>query len=442
MRTTHTPSRSVRSQTRIDRLIIGAAALGISALGCGGNVGGGPGDDPMDMTDANPPDAPSNNTPDAAVADAAPPDAPPGPAPRAGTMTITDTEVTNPGADASGADIAIRYDDLSTAITAPFFPQPSDPTLIYTLGNNECVVYIYVIGATSEATAVDEGEVTIADAFSSNATCAFRDQRYECAFAVDQDVAGTVTVTAGSDDATINWPAEDSPFQDLDVDGAVLELSGFTEAENNGRFPILAKIDDRTVRVANPDATAAAAAASVSYSLLVGLGPNAAQAPFLDGSSEVTLSKANTGTTPALAATTVDAAGEGLALLAGSAQPHSFPGQGAVVFSCSDGDSDSCGSTPAAEEPVLIVSGRTTDTAIPNGAALSAMPAATSRFAVFECRSAPGDGAITVPNDIRDAMFSTSPTRIETRVMRVSETGTAPDLRIRVGHALVGYTDF
>ena len=100
---------------------------------------------------------------------------------------------------------------------------------------------------------------------------------------------------------------------------------------------------------------------------------------------------------------------------------------------------------------MFIVSGRTTDAAIPEGAALYDMPEPQSAFATFTCvtrdPSRTGSNAITVPPEAVGAILDTDPTRIETRVTYASEAsvdgGDDPEsvVRVRVGHGRVGYTD-
>ncbi|WP_428264261.1 hypothetical protein [Haliangium sp.] len=162
---------------------------------------------------------------------------------------------------------------------------------------------------------------------------------------------------------------------------------------------------------------------------------------FLDGAGTVTVAKAAGAEVAALADVAVAAAGDGFALLAGSTDPHSFPSNSAATFTCSDGNTDNCGATPAGATVNLIVRGRTTDADL-NGTGFNEMPEPTSQWAVFECRGTPGEGSITMPMEFVLATLATNPTRIELRVMRVTEVeDSATGTRIRVGHALLGYDD-
>lgn len=426
--------------------LVGATMLGLGLVPACGDDGGGGGGGP----DARVPADGGGNGPDGAVGpdagpDAAAPDAMP-PTRRAGTIVISELRVTaeaDPGL--SGADIDIRYVDPDVA-TVPVFPaDATEPAVAAEPG--QCVVWVYDGTSTErEPPVIDEGAVTIIGALSPIGTCAYdADRGYACQFAT-----GTVPseTTINRTSQKVDWGIAE--FTGKDVAGMEVTLSGLARAGNNGTFPIVAN-DDTSLTIVNPNAQTeiVEADSGATYAIFAGIGPTPAEKPFLGDGTMVIVGKAAGAEVAGFADVALAAAGEGLQLLATSAQLFDLPGAAAdSPFQCGAPGDDRCGSTPAGTAPMLLLTGRTTDAAL-GQAGPTDMPAPANRHAVFECRSAEGAQELTLPAAALQAILDTGPTRIETKLLRVVRTDDVegdpakPGIttEILVGHGLVGYTD-
>lgn len=422
-----------------------ASALWLAAtvMACGDD-GGTPGGTP----DARAPDASmsgidagdgidADTSPDATVAEK-----------RAGTILIAEVAVTNDGVDQSGAEVSIEYVDPDAA-TVPAYPAgATEPAVKPAQGS--CVVWVYDVAATeAEPTVLDEGEVTIGGSLSPIDSCALDGDAYACNYAEGTVSEGsTVTANAAQGSANITWSSDE--FVGLDIEGMFVRLAGFTTDGNNGTFPISEKRGDDGIRIENPDAATeiVAAGSEPTYTILAGAGPTGAEKPFLDDTSTVTVSKAAGAEVAAFTDTMVPAAGEGLALSAGSPLLHEVPASADsdLTFFCLEGADDSCGHSPDGAMVQLMLVGRTTDVDV-SAAGPTGMPAATDQYAVFQCRSPFGDTEIILPQAALQTILDTDPTRIETKLLRVTyQTQDDPDnagatTDILAGHGLVGYTD-
>jgi hypothetical protein len=431
------------------RLVLaGVTMLGMGLVPACGDDGGGsggpdarvPGDGGGDGPDG--PAAPDAG-PDAALPDAMPPTR------RAGTIVISELSVTADVApELSGADIDIRYVDPDVA-TVPVFPAgATEPAVAAEPG--QCLVWVYSESDSEvEPPVIDEGAVTIGGALSPIGTCAYDATRsgYACQFTTGTVPMNAVIIadqSAGTADMAWGRPE----FMDKDVEGMFIELEGLTNGQNEGFFPIHDS-DNNSLVIGNPNALFEVVASESSYRIFAGVGPTPAEKPFLGDGTTVVVGKAAGAQVAGFADITLAAAGEGMQLIGTSAELHALPDTAAeLTFQCGAPGDDQCGATPAGATPMLLLTGRTTDASL-DQAGPTDMPGPTSRYAVFECRGAEGEQAITLPLAAMQAILDTEPTRIETKLLRVVRTDDVegdparPGIttELLVGHGLVGYTD-
>lgn len=411
----------------------GAFALLAGAAACGDDEPGTPDGGGVDgsMADAG--------TMDADMADAAPDPS----TLRAGTIAVSEVALTNPGLQFKGAAVSITYTDLPTATVAPAFGAATPP-----LGG--CSVWHYNVGTDSEPALADEGAVTISGGLTPIGTCVFSAaaNNYICPFAQGAVPENTsVTPLNGQDagKAQITWPTADE-FAGKDVAGMFIVLDGFTNPENNGKFPITNKTADNTLVIANPLAKgeSVAAGSAVTYGVFAGAGPTPANLEFLDATSEISVQKAG-GAVVTSFDSAVTASGEGLTLDDASAQLHEFPADAAqeLTFSCG-GAGGTCGPSPEGGIYGFVLSGRTTDgdiTGLDTGLGAVQMPAPVSKYAVFQCRGSIAADSLTIPQDAVQAILDTNPNRVEIRLLRITADLSVPQTSVVVGHGLVGYSD-
>jgi hypothetical protein len=431
-----------RTSTRLTTTLVAISAAALLGTACGDDDGGSP--------DAN-------TTPDgASPADAARPDATP---PRhTGTVAVSEVTVTTPGAPGvRGGAISIIYVD------------PADQAGEVGFGVNPPVNTCYVkkyTPADPETAATNEGPITIAGngLLKPVGECAFAEGLgYECTIASGNDTIAVANIAGRLYGVTIT---ED--YSDTDLVGSSIRLAGYTgpQAAYNGTWSVVGQLNGKgttTLQIVIPaeglpDATAAAH----DYRLLGGFGPVptaglpfAVDTDFLGGAgTAITITKAETAApgAPALAINLPPAGegfeldGEGDAILA-----HEFPfTAGPVTFTCGD----TCGALPTgatAGLQVIAVSGRTTDALLPNPPTAEvppfAMPpvsATRTSYATFQCtffETAPAGSnsfTATMPQAAVEAILSTNPTRIETRVFRFSASQTGAN--VLVGHGVVGHS--
>lgn len=395
---------------------------------------------------------PDSALPDAgAMADGAPIDALDPTLLRAGTVAVSEVRITNnlptPG-PVAGAAVTVTYTDLTSVSVAPTY----DPTGTGAVPFGDCAVWVYDATTDQEPAVADEGPITISGALSPIGTCVFSQASngYVCPFATGTVVADTIVQPLTGENvgtARISWPTGDE-FLDKDVQGMFVRFDGFAEPGNNGVFPIVNKVSDDILVIANPDAVneTAAAGSEPSYTVLAGAGPTPAAREFLDDSTEITVQKGD-GPVVAEFQTAVAPSGNGLTLGAGSAQPHLLPNVASqdITFTCG-GTGGDCGPSPTEEDAIygFVLSGRTTDgdiSGLTSGFDVLTMPDPVAKYAVFQCRGVLREDSITIPRAAMEIILSTLPNRIETRLLRVTADLSQVPSSVVVGHGLVGYSD-
>ena len=422
-----------------------ASTLFLAAAACGDDSSGG--DDSPDI-DAD------TTVPDGEDIDGTPA------ATRSGTIAVSDIEVTTPqGANAGlrGAVVSIEFVDLT---------MDGGEAIYGTSSVGACLVTRYDVGGTATPhPAVDAATVTVSAPETGDsgllmpvAPCNFVDGRgYLCI--AHAAVANDVVVAPGLN-GTASYVLGDQDLSSVDAVGSYLAISGLTQAGNNGSFPVVGQgvnQDSNTLVVGNPlVATEAAGTDNVQYSVINAAGPipTAGQGPtfgdFLsDETTSVRIQKPADDDWGAFDVT-LYARGEGLTLNSESAQPHEFPFTAQnVTFSCDPdpemGTGGNCGADietpPAGTIKAFIVSGRTTDgstATIPD----YIMPPPVTEYATFQCGFPLGMSA-TIPEAAVEAILSTNPTRIETRVLVVAGAQVMDGENVAnvvVGHGLVGHS--
>jgi hypothetical protein len=377
---------------------------------------------------------------------------------RAGTIAIADVRVTTPGAAAvggiRGGAIDIEFSDLTLG---------GGEVVFGTSPIGGCTVTRYDADGTPNAPhpAVDAGTVTIANPGDEESgllkpvgPCTFSEGRgYACSS--HGGLTNGVTVSPGANDtATYVLSAQD--FTGVDLEGAYLTVSGFTEGGNNSgaaAFPIIRQLGatGNNLVVVNPGAAAEAVVDNVNFGILNGAGPipvgAGGDANFLALEvDQIRVTKPADDDWPAIDFTTYTR-GEGFDLDDASAEAHEFPTTAVDMdFSCA-GVGGNCGADGDATLEALIVSGRTTDAPIPGAPYPDyLMPDPVTQYATFQCGFLLQDSA-RLPSGAVEAILSTDPTRVEVRVLRVAGTvlqdseNANAETRILIGHGVVGHTD-
>ncbi len=380
------------------------------------------------------PDNPDARRVDATTVDGEIPD---GPAPLnvSGTIAVVDMAITNPGLNFSGASVSINYQDLDQPFTPPTIFTGNGPPL----DPGECFITVYNSGDPT-GTYIDQGTVSISGTLTPVGDCNFDAQTgsYLCLGPSAGLDPGTNIINQG--DGTAALLDSQGGFAGTDLVGSYMMLSGFDNAANNGSFPVVGQLGDTTVVLFNPAAVnETTAAAGPAYAVAYGRGPTPANADFVgDDTMAVTIQK-NDADVPQFTAT-VSPSGEGLVLTTDSAEPHNMPldANNPVTFSCANLGAGVCG--PAGElVSGFVISGSTTDADLAQAGPLD-MPPPVNQWASFQCLGSVNSDTVEIPTEIWQALLDTNPTRIETRVMRISAELSVPPTSIITGHGYVGWT--
>ncbi|MEM9491554.1 MAG: hypothetical protein AAGC55_20585, partial [Myxococcota bacterium] len=295
--------------------------------------------------------------------------------------------------------------------------------------------------------AVDEGEVTITGmATPEVGTCAFDEsvRTYVCSSDSGNLPAGTAMSAANGDGiASFLTPTEVLG----DVVGTWIELSGFTNEANNGRFEVIAKTG-ASVSIVNSLAIAETLEADAGYRIVTGFAPTEANRDFLgDPEDTITITKAAGEVVEGFTVENIGPSGNAgksdfFTLAENSILPYNFPNNATspVTFSCDPAMGGNCGQSGAGISG-LVITGRTTDAEL-TGLGPTDMPDAVGQFATFTCTGVPGAPSVVMDMNAVDAVISTTPTRVETQILRVTADLTQPQTTVVVGHQLIGYTDF
>ena len=385
-----------------------------------------------------------------------------------GTIAILDVKVTNdfstnnpPIPPLAGAAVAVTFFDKAT----------DTGTVVVNEGQLACTVTVYDLDANPPqhpGPEVDQGAVTVTGTASPIGQCTFLAAPigdYVCFPEGPLALPATTALLDAPNPAppgtslivssTIDWTTHD-PI------GSQAQVSGFSAA-NNGVFPVLG-VTDSTPGDNNDDhhalvigkVTAAGPpdvlAAPGGLQFITGAGPTPAQRDFLALGEEITLNKAAGDDVPAIVDFKVVPAGAAdpgngigaFALATASPKPEDMPttavGDTGITVTC-DGEGGSCGSAGSGGAlGGFTVTGSTTDADLSTSAPF-AMPKPVHKFASFTCNATNGK-SVKISKAAWDAVLGTSPTRIETRVIK-SRAGLSvvPGTNVVIGHSLVGWTD-
>ena len=447
-----------------DYLVKGLMVAGFISLGglagacsCGDDGGDGDGDGDGD-------------------ADAAP-DAPEITATRTGTIALTQLGVVDaelaalvPPVVLDGAGFTVEYDDLTSLGVEP----------TYTDGAVGCTVLEFDgsggTGLGDEATEVDEGPVTLTGFGDlGNINCAFVSAEigYQCAPAMG--ATGNVTtgsVAVGVGTATLNIDNADFTMAGV---GALEGARGMTitfpdgtwdNTENDGTFPVLAVNGATNITISNPAAVAENQAdGALGYTLGIGNAPvadvgagphhifavNAGEFNVAGGQeSGGAIESYAEDITPAtldmtdirLGVSTLDGNGDPVAAFDPSALPSTE-----FTISCDNANlAGNC--NEGAPISALIVSGRTTDGALPNTGNpvvdQTDMPEPIGTYTTFRCVFL-GQKSGTISQGALDAILVGNPTRIETRVIYagglINAEADGDRVNLLAGYGIIGFTD-
>lgn len=432
-------------------ILSGLLAL-CGAAACGDDDGGDNADDADDTDDGDDTDDDGGDEPDAGEPDAA------GPVlSRAGTIAITETNVTNsPGGKVppiSGGVVSITFTDLATATVAPVegFTNPV----------GACQIFVYDIKAgQAEGTLVDEGPISITGTANGDFTCTFGTTPipgYACRSDDPVSAGGVAGNAEGAEFnggiQTSNFLVQKANFNAAAVAGSQLFLSGFAAPLDNTPLPVVAQTSMGNLLLAAPaSGLTATGPAGATYTTLIGAGPipNIMGYNFLGETSEISISKGATELVPSIDVT-VTAAGEGFTLVDdpknGNYLPHQIPTNAPVEvnFTCAG---DDCGADGAGAVAAFVINGETTDGPLPSAEDDpfgTNMPIPENSYATFTCGFVGVDTA-TIDADAMEVILGTSPTRIQTTVLRsqtvleATPTGGTAQTRVVVAHSQTGFT--
>ena len=363
-----------------------------------------------------------------------------------GTVSLAEIAITNPG-----------FETVSGAVVNIGFTNPADvtqePEPGYTTNVGACRIFVYdVAGGDSAASGSEGGPVTVAGTNGSNAAsfdCNYSAaaDTYLCssgdgAASGDMLMADTALTVLGAGAVNLTIPAAD--FSNENYVGMQIVLSGFINADANGRFGIIGQPNATTLTLAIPDLLEdTTLSADSTYQTLIGAGPVPGGFDFLDdGTADVTITKAAITDVPAIN-TTLKVNGSGFTLDSASTLPHAVPLDGsAATFSCAGptsapvaGDGD-CGSANGFLKGIIVF-GETTDGVV-DPTDPTDMPEPVSSYATFQC-SGIGAESITLDAGAMALITGTNPTRIQTSVT-YANAQLSGENTIVMSHGVLGFT--
>jgi hypothetical protein len=406
-------------------------------------------DDSDDEPDARPPQVFDAGGPDGTPADGGPADGGLDAAPfYPGTVSVQEVRFANPALAPAGqgVQISITFEDGLAAVKPIMEEQPGQPF--------GCKVWEYtqeqsLVPSTNEGTVKVEIEPS-----GDNTAPVYPD-------CVHNPVTGYVCASAGGAAATAaitDNPTGDPPaptpadgrwvftlasanFSETLTPGSYLNISGATNAANNGAFPILARLSATSLLILNTRPTAGAEVlAGGMYAVVSGIGPNPARQtePFwMDNDAKVTVTITGTDDTH-LGDLTAEVANVGDSFTLSEASPIAdIPMDGsAFTIGCADG---ACPSGSAAGSILNIVTTDGDTTGVP-APLMPPIKEGGKRVQVRCAQLGAAATSITVPAAYSAYLMNSGATRIQASFLR---SGLAQESTVNVvaGHGVVGYTE-
>lgn len=418
----------------------GCAAL-VALAGCGLFEIGTP--EPIDAPrgDAAEPDAAEL---DAAVIDAVDVDAriDAGPDARTylGTLDVYEAKVLDPGSAGTfyGQGIVARLRFIAADLATPVLEElPGSPLGCKAWSLTPAQAAVVVPG-------LDEGPLLIrspAGGAPLVPTCGYVPGGYRCAEPSTDSAGGTIAAGVGAFAGAAVLSDVDVTYAAANTDDRYLEISGASAAANNGRFPIIGRVDANTIAFVNPGFVAETLAPTARHANVAGIGPipGVPDPGFLadDASLDVVHTAGGGNHVPPFTATLpAGSVGDSFALApAELARLNAIPRDGTpFAFTCAAADCPAS-SANATQLEVVATDGPTA------GLSPFAMPPPTSQLVVIRC-SVVGATEVAVPMPYSAFLTSSSLTRIRTTYLRANlmQTGLT-NVSALIGHAIVGYSN-
>ncbi len=358
----------------------------------------------------------------------------------AGTLDVYEAKVLDPGGAGTfyGQGIVARLRFISSELAAPVLDeQPGAPTGCKAWSLTPAQAAVAVPG-------LDEGALLIrspAGGAPLLPTCVYVPGGYRCADPLTDSAGGTIAAGVGPFAGAAVLSDADVTYTAANTDDRYLEISGATNAANNGRFPIIGRVDATTIAFVNPAFVAEVLPMPARHANVAGIGPipGVPDPGFLanDATADIFHAGGGGGHIPPFTATVpAGSVGDSFTLApAELARLNAIPRDGtAFAIACAAADCPA-GSANLTQLEVVATDGPT------GGLAPFAMPAPTARLVVVRC-NAVGATSVTVPADYAALIASSGATRIRATFLRanIMLTGVA-NVTALIGHAIVGYSD-
>jgi hypothetical protein len=417
-------------------------ALPLTLVACGDNndenkIDATPADSQtVDVADI---DAPTDAAIDATV-DAI--DAPPA-LTYSGTISILEAAVLNPGVGATtffgqGVQIGVGFSSSNTAI----FPAPiMEETPGSPIG---CKAWRYNATESVAVTlGLDEGPVTWAvtgtGAPPAYPTCNFTaGLGYTCPHGATAGVGGVVA--AGPAPGTATLTVTGTPYNAGNTTNRYVNISGATNAANNGTFPIVALAAATTIVYGNPAVVAETLPGTSTHVNLAGIGPTPGQADpgFLPDDNLAAITHTvgtGGGHIPDFVTMGTPNVGDDFVLAPSSlALMNNIPrANAAFTIACETG---MCGAATG-----MLINIVTTDRSVAGQSPFSLPQPVTERLQI-RCAQL-GATSVTIPAAYAALLNTAGITRIQTTVVRptlMASTPALPSVNQIAGHSITGFT--
>lgn len=352
-----------------------------------------------------------------------------------GTFTALEVALLNPGNThtffGQGVQIGISFGDSVTGVAPTMEEQQGSP-----LG---CKLYEFnAQQAVQASVGNDEGNVTVTLGTEMQPVCKFTaGVGYTCPFTGTFSNGGIIA--AGPQAGLATLTDTDVTFNAQNTTGRYVNITGATNAANNGTFPIVALGGANTIVYGNPAYVAEVIPAAGSHINLAGVGPipGAADPGFLadNAAASFALTPGGGNHFDAFTAMAADVGDDFTLDNAELDKLNATPtSNAALTIACNTG-TGSCGNATGSLLNIV-----TTDASVA-GLSPFAMPFPTTKRVQIRCASI-GQPSITVPAAYMAALGTSGYTRIQTTFMRPALLGGGPaTVNAIAGHAIIGFTN-
>jgi hypothetical protein len=353
---------------------------------------------------------------------------------------LLEAQVLNPGTSGTlfgqGIQIGITF-TASDQVPGPIMEeQPGAPF--------GCKAWEYTPAQAAAASiGNDEGAITITTTGTTPMmipSCAHSPAGYVCPHTMTAQVGGVIA--AGPQAGTMTFTDLDVTYNANNTTNRYLQVSGATNAGNNGVFPIVALAGANTIVIGNPAGVAETLPAAATHVNLAGVGPTpmVPDPGFLTDDATVSMALTVGGGMHFQAFTVsngVSNVGNDFTLATAEAiKLNAIPSTGAEFsIAC---DAAGC---PAGSASGSILNIVTTDAPV-TGLSPFAMPLPTTRRVQVRCAELQlgvAGHSITVPPAYSALLMNSGATRIQATFIRPHLMASDPVTAIS-GHAMVGFT--